>query len=275
VIDTATVAYALEAQGRRPAMEDAHVLEVHGEGDTIEVLGAIFDGHLGDQVAKYAAGRFLDIFHETPHDDPIEQSLSHALEQIHRESALLQGNAGACAVVFHVDKDKIVTANLGDAEAVYVPDYRGEPAELENWVPRWSQLHTLTTAHRLDNPDEILRVYHTGAVIRKPYFHTPQGNGLMPTRSLGDSYLDNWGMSHVPDVGFLSGARRDDKSLYKPGFLVAACDGFWDVVKADDLQDLIRHEEPNAQRVAERLFKEALHVRATTDNLTVIVVRIE
>jgi serine/threonine protein phosphatase PrpC len=101
-------------------------------------------------------------------------------------------------------------------------------------------------------------------IVRAPYFTIPSGNGIMPTRSLGDHQFTNWGMSHEPEV---------TTAVLAPGFLLAACDGLWDVVQVEELGRLTRGCA-TAQEVADTLGRVALDERHTGDNVTVLVVQI-
>ena len=58
-----------------------------------------------------------------------------------------------------------------------------------------------------------------------------------------------------------------------PWVLVAAGDGLWDVVTAEELPGVLR-DAVSAEEAANRIAHEALHVRRTGDNLTVLAVRL-
>jgi len=219
-------------QGLRWEMEDRHVLLEEGE----EVLGGVFDGHNGARVAELAA-RLLPQLRDHP---PAE-----ALIAIHRQALGLPG--GACAVVFRLRGDRLEVANVGDAELALVT---GGEARL------------LTRRHRLDDPEEQARILARGGVIQGPYAIDPQTlHGLMPTRALGDHELERIGIVCEPHRW---------SGRFQEGWLVAACDGLWDVLGAEELPGLL---QGSAEETARRLGEEALRGRGSTDNLTVLVVR--
>ena len=121
-----------------------------------------------------------------------------------------------------------------------------------------------TEDHRLTNDAERNRIVEAGGEIWGPYVRLPDGPGIMPTRTLGDHEFAR--------VGVLSEPAVSTHPLH-PGFLVAACDGLWDVMGVEDLPKLLKGAT-TPEEAAGRLAHEALHVRSTTDNLTVLVVRI-
>lgn len=47
------------AQGPRPTNEDAHIISLKLNGDPEAAFFAVFDGHVGDRAAKYAAKHFV------------------------------------------------------------------------------------------------------------------------------------------------------------------------------------------------------------------------
>ncbi len=226
-------AFALGRQGPRSTMEDRHVLSV--SGDT--AWGAIFDGHRGAEVADYAAAALPGLF---------GLSAADALRGLEVGARRLP--SGACAVVLRLDSGELQVANLGDAEVAVV----------EN-----GQVATVTELHRVTNPREHQRVLEGGGVIDGLYvMDLATGNGLMPTRTLGDDEFRPVGISG--DVAEWRGRVRD-------GWVVAACDGLWDVLDPQELPAFL--EGSTAEAAVRRLVHEALAARFSHDNVTVLVLR--
>ena len=225
-------AAAVSEQGPRPSMEDRHVLRVDGD----RALGAVFDGHNGAAVAEYASDHF-----EGDGREPVDE----ALRRVHAGSRGLRG--GACAVAFRVAGPRLEVANVGDAELAVVTG---------------AGVSVLTEEHRLTNAVERSRVQAAGAILDGPYAVDPRtGNGLMPTRGLGDHSF--------ADIGIVCDPYRWS-GPFAEGWLVAACDGLWDVLAPEELPEFLAG---SAQEAARALAREALDVRASYDNLTVIVLR--
>ncbi|MBO0707430.1 MAG: protein phosphatase 2C family protein [Candidatus Dormibacteraeota bacterium] len=224
-------AFALGRQGPRPTMEDRHVLSVTGQ----TAWGGVFDGHRGEEVSDYAAAAMPGLF---------ELSAADALRRLEVGSRRLP--SGACAVVFRLDGDDLQVANLGDCELALVED--GHAA-------------VVTQLHRVSNPRERQRVLEAGGVIDGPYvMDLSTGNGLMPTRTLGDDDFAAVGVSG--EVSEWAG-KLDD------GWVVAACDGLWDVLNPEELPAFLEGSSP--EDVARRLVDEALKTRGSHDNVTVLV----
>lgn len=225
-------AAVVSEQGPRPSMEDRHVLRVDGD----RALGAVFDGHNGAAVAAYASDHL---------EGDGREALDDALRRVHAGSRGLRG--GACAVAFRISGPHLEVANVGDAELVVVRD---------------EGVSVLTEEHRLTNTGERARVQAAGAILDGPYaVHPRTGNGLMPTRGLGDHAF--------AEIGIVCEPYRWS-GPFAEGWLVAACDGLWDVLAPEELPEFLRG---SAEEAAQALAREALDVRGSFDNLTVIVLR--
>jgi len=247
-LPTATAVEAIAAvrsdTGRRDTMEDAHVLEVQGT-EPLRVLGAVFDGHNGAGVAQFAAERLPQLFRDHLDRGP-DEALRRAFELIDEATAEMEG--GAVAAAFYIDGDRVIVVNVGDAHIVGVS---GREAV------------RYTEDHRLTNISERERVVASGAIIDGPYVCLSTGDGLMPTRTLGDHAFQEVGVISAPAVS---------TRLAPSDFLIAACDGLWDVVERTELPDLL-DGLVTADQAADRLLHEALNERWTMDNVTILVVR--
>ncbi|HEX4216709.1 MAG TPA: PP2C family protein-serine/threonine phosphatase [Candidatus Dormibacteraeota bacterium] len=219
-----------EAQGPRTEMEDSHVLQVVGE----DLAGAVFDGHFGPEVAAYAARNYAF----EPGLEP-----GAALLRIHQGTHHLRD--GACAVAFCLESGRLRVANAGDAELALVRD---------------DQVEVVTQVHRISNRSERLRILAAGGVIDGPYAIDPRtGDGLMPTRGLGDHVFGRIGIVCEPATW---------EGVFDRGWLVAACDGLWDVLRAAELPRFLKG---TADDVAASLVREAISGRGSGDNVTVLV----
>lgn len=243
-------AAVVEAKGNRQYMEDRHLLTVDEEG---ALLAAIFDGHNGAAVADLMVTR-LEYSIAAEYADP-----SQFMRASHKQIGLAnEGNpyptGGACALLFWIKDECLELANVGDVELVHVKGH---------------DTHVLTELHRLSNPQERARVLGSGADVGR----AASGNeeyvvdrrnqrALMPTRTLGDHEFEHLGIVCKP---------YQARYQFDEGWLVAACDGLWDVVDADELPQLL-DQVANAELAAYRLALAAFD-RGSTDNVTVLVVR--
>lgn len=239
------VAHATADIGGRAEMEDEHLLEVVGVRP-LRVLGGVFDGHGGVSVARLAKHRFSPLFSEALPSGP-EVAFRTAYAALQWESAGMAG--GAVAATFWIDGPTVAVANAGDSHIVAVAGDRAV---------------RLTEDHRITNEVELKRVVAAGATIWGPYVCLPDGRGIMPTRALGDHEFTKVGVLSEPVIS---------THPLEPGFLIAACDGLWDVMGPEELPGVLAGLS-SAQAAVERLRRETLDVRKTSDNLTVLAVRI-
>jgi len=240
-----SIAYAVSDIGGREEMEDEYVLEIESISP-LHVLGAVFDGHGGSQVARLASRRFPSLFRSSLDMGP-ERAFRSTYASLQREAEVLQG--GAVAATFYVRGSDVTVANAGDAHIVAISRARAQQ---------------LTVDHRLTNPEERERVLREGAEIQGPYLCLPDGSGIMPTRALGDHPFAKVGVLAEPAVS---------SHRLQSGFLVAACDGLWDVMEPDEVLATIAPFR-TAKAAAERLAHEALRTRHSGDNVTILVVHI-
>lgn len=140
-----------EMQGWRKYMEDAKLTHLSLEGYPHLSLFGVFDGHGGDEVARYAEKHFVEellkrnslkerqialALKETfiqmdlmlKSKDAIEEQIRYK-EQTTGETGLKKDNlmAGCTAIVVVISPDKIFVANAGDSRAVLYRDGKTEP----------------------------------------------------------------------------------------------------------------------------------------------------
>jgi len=244
------VAWVIEDIGGRTYFEDAHSLVIQSRGDSTSILGGIFDGHCGSAVAKYSAARFPLAFRSyTDAGLTPSRALESSFLTIDRETA--RETSGAVAVAFYLDGHELSFANSGDAELLLISK---------------DQCRILTELHRTSMAVERQRILEAGGEIRGQYVMIPDGQGLQCTRSLGDHKFKEFGVIAQP---FVSSIRltADDR------WLVAACDGLWDVMSPEDVAGIALNSA-TARDSAEALANEAVNARRTQDNVTVMVARV-
>ncbi len=242
-------AWVIEDIGGRPYFEDAHSLVIHSSGESANILGGIFDGHSGSAVAKYAAGRFPLAFRGFVDSGMSpEKALENSFLAIDRE--MVDETSGAVAVAFLLHGVELFIANCGDAELLLVSKNR---------------CMILTELHRVSNEAERMRIIKAGGEIDGSYAMNPDGQGLQCTRSLGDHEFKEIGVIPRP---YVHSMRLGADDLW----LVAACDGLWDVMRPREVATIAR-KFGTARAVAEALANEAVKVRRTPDNITIMVTK--
>ncbi|KHN07593.1 Protein phosphatase 2C 37 [Glycine soja] len=122
----------------------------------------------------------------------------------------------APAVVAVVTPDKIVVSNCGDSRAVLCRNGVAIP---------------LSSDHKPDRPDELLRVQSKGG--RVIYWDGPRVLGVLAmSRAIGDNYLKPYVISE-PEVMVTERTEEDE-------CLILASDGLWDVVSNETACGVVR-----------------------------------
>jgi serine/threonine protein phosphatase PrpC len=244
-----TIAWVIDDIGGRARLEDTHSLAFDVGGVSGRVLGGVFDGHGGSEVADLAGMRFAGLFQNAfVAGLPADKALERAFLKIDGEA--IEGRTGCVAVAFFLDDWDLAVANTGDAELLLVSK---------------AGHRILTELHRLSNQVEKMRIIEAGGQIDGSYVMDSRGHGLQCTRSLGDHEFRVVGI--IPDP-FLANARLGEEDLW----IIAGCDGLWDMMRPVEAATIARRST-TAREVAEALWHEAVAVRKTPDNLTVLVVK--
>jgi len=236
--------------GRRSGMEDAHsVCGCFGDADDKDLF-MIFDGHNGAAAAIAANERMPTVLLEalasgvTP-----EAALSSSFHTVHDE--IIKGNVkGGCTatcVLFIGDKGYV--AHVGDTRLAIIRD---------------GMLRRLTIDHRPTNKEEAAAVRARGGMILF-IGGPPRVNGMIAiTRALGDRELHD-ALTCEPDVSPVS------MTLGSDDVLVLACDGLWDSVGDDAVENIVLNE-PDPLKAAEALRNLAYN-KGSGDNISVMVIR--
>jgi serine/threonine protein phosphatase PrpC len=225
-------------------MEDRWTVEATPHG----LLAAVYDGHGGVAVAdRAAAGLPSAIIRALAEGLAPAAALARAFAEL--DAVCLEPDCGTTVAAMLVAGKAVTTAHVGDSRVVRIAR-RG--------------VATLTEDHRIDAPDERARVLRMGARLEPPYV-VRGDHGLMVTRSLGDRWLRPVGVIADPELG-THPLGPDDVAL------VAATDGLWDVLGAEDVARMVR-EAATPQAAASALVAAALAADAS-DNVTALVVRL-
>lgn len=245
----------VEAQGRRWEMEDGHTIIPSFRGNPNEFFAGVYDGHGGAQTAGVAQSILHRNLENQLSTHPPKLALKQAFLQTDREVKESGIKDGATAVVAYLDGTKLYVANAGDARAV---------------LGRESEVKRLSHDHKANDPTEVKRIKAAGGYVTSRYqTGIPRVNGILAiSRAIGD---------HDEELdGFISANPYITQTTLEPGdhTLILACDGIWDVMSDREAIELVK-EFPNPREAAEELKDEAIKVRRSTDNVTVIVVKLD
>ena len=234
----------ISEKGIRPTMEDTYVVDADFAGKGWIYIG-IYDGHGGSEAAEYASRNLHRIFLERLSSGlSTAKAFTESYDAVSRQMAGL--DSGTTAVDVLLRDDKAYAANAGDARAILI----GRDTVTQ-----------LTVDHRLESPVERQRVEKMGGHIDYPY--TCVGSlGLMPTRTLGDSYFKTAGIIATPSV--------NDYEITEDDFLLlVACDGLFDFIENEEVARVAR-KYVIPETLVEALRQEVFKNRVGTDNLTVV-----
>ncbi|GKU93090.1 hypothetical protein SLEP1_g6718 [Rubroshorea leprosula] len=233
-------------------MEDYVVSEFKQLNDNELGLFAIFDGHLGHDVAKYLQTHlFSNILKEgdfmTETEDAIKRAY-HSTDAEILDQTVHLGRGGSTAVTaILINGQKLVVANVGDSRAV---------------ICRNGVATQLSVDHEPSKEKRMIE--RRGGFVSNLPGDVPRVDGqLAVARAFGDRSL-KLHLSSEPDVKIEM--INDDVE-----FLILASDGIWKVMSNQEAVDTIKHLK-DAQAAAKRLIEEAIS-RKSKDDISCIVVK--
>lgn len=232
--DNSWLRFGLSAmQGWRMNMEDAHIANLVLPNDC--ALFAVFDGHGGQEVARFCGKYFVDEL--VKNENFQKANYKRALEETFlRMDAILMGEnamdilrefkneaegqtfAGCTANVVLVTKTEIYCANAGDSRCyLFTKD---------------GQCIPMSTDHKPDNEIERQRIHAAGGYVSEGRVN----DNLNLTRAIGDlEYKKNGGLK--PEEQIIS-AFPDVKlhpRLPNLSFMLIGCDGIWETLTANEI----------------------------------------
>ncbi|KAJ7109712.1 phosphatase 2C-like domain-containing protein [Mycena crocata] len=268
----ARFSYAVsEMQGWRITMEDAHaiVLDLDEGKDDPNTFFAVYDGHGGGTVAKFAGQNVHkrlvteESYKEGQYAEALKRAFLGTDEDLLANPAHTRDPSGCTAVAALVTKDKIYVANAGDSRSVI--SVKGE-------------VKPLSFDHKPSNEVEKTRISGAGGYIE---FGRVNGN-LALSRALGDfEFKKNYNMTPEkqiitadPDVTCHDITDEDE-------FLVLACDGIWDCLSSQQVVNFIRYqvsEGKDLTEIGEMMCEHCLAPDTSSgagigcDNMTILIV---
>lgn len=236
-------------------MEDYLVSQFKQIDDNKELgLFAIFDGHMGHDVASYLQSHLFDNILKEPDfwTDPLS-ALVRAYDKTDEEileKALVLGRGGSTAVTaILLNGQTLLVANVGDSRAVL---YKNREAK------------QLSVDH--DPGTEKREIESRGGFVSNIPGDVPRVDGqLAVARAFGDKSLKIH-LSSEPDV-----TKEDIDNNTE--FLILASDGLWKVMSNEEAVDFIKHIK-DAQTAAKHLTETAVS-RKSKDDISCIVVRFQ
>lgn len=254
-VNNVSAPYAVsDTVGRRPYMEDRHVIGGELRGVAHTSLFAVFDGHGGASAADFIAQRLMPLLAgdvDFPSDP--RNALSRAFLAVDDEFLAYARASrpplddGTTAIAALIVDNTIHVANAGDSRCIL--------------VHRSGRVEAMSDDHKPNRPDEIARIRALGGSV---YFHGVwRVSGVLAvSRAIGDRILKPY-VTALPEVTShaLGGSEK---------WLILATDGLWDVCSNRDVAAMAVGMN-DAGKVAAKLVQEALD-KGSADNITVLVV---
>ncbi|KAG2010210.1 phophatase 2C family protein [Coprinopsis cinerea AmutBmut pab1-1] len=263
-----------EMQGWRITMEDAHatVLDLDEGKEDSNAFFAVYDGHGGSTVAKFAGANVHKrlVNEESYKAGDYETALKRAFlgtdEDLLANPGHTRDPSGCTAVAALITTDgKIYVANAGDSRSVI--GIKGE-------------VKPLSFDHKPTSETERARISGAGGYIE---YGRVNGN-LALSRALGDfEFKKNYALppekqiiTADPDVTVHEITEEDE-------FLVVACDGIWDCLSSQQVVDFVRYQVSQGkelQEIGEMICDHCLAPDTSSgagigcDNMTVLIVAI-
>ncbi|KAM5535047.1 hypothetical protein V8D89_011275 [Ganoderma adspersum] len=263
-----------EMQGWRITMEDAHTAVLNLEEGAADgnTFFAVYDGHGGSAVAKYAGINLHKrlVQGAAYKDKDYALSLKEAFlgtDTDMRSSPDFSRDASGCTAVAALltTENKIYVANAGDSRSVI--STKGEAKQL-------------SFDHKPQNEKEKSRIVAAGGYIE---YGRVNGN-LALARALGDfDYKKN--PSIAPEAQIITSNPEviEHQMTSEDEFLIIACDGIWDCLSSQQAVNVVRLLISQGRRlpqICEDICELCLAPDTTTgagigcDNMTIMIIAI-
>ncbi|KAH8349613.1 hypothetical protein KR084_002736 [Drosophila pseudotakahashii] len=256
-------------QGWRIEMEDAHTHILSLPEDPQAAFFAVYDGHGGAAVAKFAGKHLHKFVTKRPEyrdSNGVQLALKRAFLDFDREmlhnGSFGEQSAGSTAVVVLIRERRLYCANAGDSRAIACIS---------------GAVHPLSVDHKPNDEAETKRILAGGGWVE---FNRVNGN-LALSRALGD-FIYKKNSQKTPEEQIVTANPdveiRDLNEDWE--FVLLACDGIWDVMSSAEVCQFVRRRicaglEPEV--ICEELMNNCLAPDSQTsglggDNMTVILV---
>jgi serine/threonine protein phosphatase PrpC len=263
----------LSVVNQRRSQEDFACIEKLDEG----LWCAVYDGHGGPFVARFLQQNLHYYFSASKKTDMREkmidafttcdeQMIQHFQHEDTTDGMSCYGYCGSTAVVAFIQNNLIHFAHTGDSRGILVHD---------------GKVVFATTDHKVDNPNELLRMQLAGAHLYITGIHkdtlkekliTARIEGLAVSRAFGDYALKKKLQNKCGSPVVIAQPEYSCIPLNAKSTLILASDGLWDVVSNQEVVEIIEdNKEKTIQNSTNFLVNKAI-VKGSSDNITVMLI---
>lgn len=260
----------------RDHMEDSEIYAKSPDGKII--IFGVFDGHGGDQVAKYIKKNFASFLFEKLKKLDINdiKNLNSNLDKIIKKAYLefdkdlyykLKNNRpGSTAIVALIVNDNIFLINLGDSRGLIIKN---------------KKIIKNTIDHKPDDKNEKKRIEKANGFIEYTRGTWRVDGKLAVSRAIGDfslklknkKYDDKTPhVSPIPKVYKKVNMLNNKTDEY---YMVLACDGVWDELSNEQVLNIInKNKSKTEKQLADKIVNTALQ-KGSSDNVTAMVIKVK
>lgn len=239
-------------KGGRPYQEDRHQ-EIKGVGSEDSSLYGVFDGHGGYKASQYCKDFLLQtIIRDADFPENITKALSRSFFKVDADfsakARIQMLTDGTTATVALIQDKKIYVANTGDSRAIL--------------VQKGGKVRVMSIDHRPDRKDEELRIRKLGGKVI--HWGRWRVEGILAvSRAIGDVTLQPF-ITCEPEILEREINPEDE-------YLVIASDGIFDVMKNEDVAEVVLSSHKDFINAGKAVCSEAI-IMGSTDNVTTLVV---
>ncbi|KDQ06787.1 hypothetical protein BOTBODRAFT_140738 [Botryobasidium botryosum FD-172 SS1] len=258
-----------EMQGWRVTMEDAHTTLLELSPGDSNAYFAVYDGHGGSVVAKYAGEHVYKLLRDEKaykagqYKDAFKRAYLATDQGLIDDPTIFCDTTGCTAVGALITDSKIYVANAGDSRAV---------------LSMAGKSKALSYDHKPSNKSESVRIMEAGGYIQ---FSRVNGN-LSLSRAIGDlEYKKNDKLGPEKQIVTSNPDVSERDITDDDEFFIVACDGIWDVLSSQKAVSRVRRkiaERKELGVICEEIMDECCAKEAEPtgslgrDNMTIIVV---
>ena len=214
---------------------------------------AVFDGHGGEDVAKFLKNNFCENLEKTIKSNltsGLTEILKLSIENIDKNIEKIENskNSGSTGTFIVVNNNYIYCANVGDSKGFYINE---------------NEAIQLTEDHNCKNEKEVAMLKKKGVMIFKQRVF----GSLSLTRSFGDMVYKVDGINCEPFIKKIFVDKQNVK------YVVIASDGIWDIVDGKILYKISKElKNGTCEEFCDNLVNYALE-NGSRDNISCVIIK--